>query len=349
MVKRRPKPQEVKEFILGNVEADPKRMAFLVAERFGISTQAANLHLKKLEGEGLLTSEGKTRGKRYFLKKILEKDFSIPIVEGLAEDTVWRQDIEPLLTDLKPNILQIFQHGFTEMFNNVLDHAQASRCRISVEGTAERIKMAVSDDGVGIFEKIRKECHLDDHRHAILELAKGKLTTDPQKHTGEGIFFTTRMFDKFSILSGKLFFSHSGEDDWLIEDAKKEQKGTAVFMNISRASQRTVQEVFEQFAPEADSFGFTKTHVPVSLAIYGEENLVSRSQAKRLLARFDRFKEVFLDFEGVNFIGPAFADEIFRVFKQSRPDIKIVWVRANEAVEGAIQAKLKEFSRESGG
>ncbi len=344
MGNKRPNPEIIREFILENLEIHPEKAALRTAEKFKISRQAVNVHFKKLEEEGLLLSEGKTRNKKYLLKKILDKVFTIPVTEGLAEDKVWRQDIEPHFKGLKPNILQICQHGFTEIFNNVIDHSEAKQCVVSLEATAKRVKLSVSDDGVGIFEKIRKECHLEDHRHAILELAKGKLTTDPQKHTGEGIFFTTWMFDKFSILSGKLFFSHFGEDDWLIEDAKQEYKGTAVFMSIYRDSQRTVQGTFEKFASEADDFGFTKTHVLVSLAIYGDENLVSRSQAKRLLARFDRFKEVFLDFEGVSFIGHAFADEIFRVFKQSHPDVKITWIRANEAVEGVIHAKLKELS-----
>ena len=55
---------------------------------------------------------------------------------------------------------------------------------------------------MGIFKKIQKALDLLDERHAILELAKGKLTTDPKHHTGEGIFFTSRMFDEFTILSG---------------------------------------------------------------------------------------------------------------------------------------------------
>jgi len=63
-----------------------------------------------------------------------------------------------------------------------------------------------------------------------------------------------------------------------------------------------------------NDFGFSKTHIPVFLAAYGEDNLISRSQAKRLLVRFERFKEIILDFENVESIGQAFADEIFRVF-----------------------------------
>ena len=40
----------------------------------------------------------------------------------------------------------------------------------------------------------------------------GKLTTDPHRHTGEGIFFTSRAFDCFEIRSGELRFSRRRPD-----------------------------------------------------------------------------------------------------------------------------------------
>ena len=73
--------------------------------------------------------------------------------------------------------------------------------------------MYLHDNGVGIFKKIQTELRLLDERHAILELAKGKLTTDPKRHTGEGIFFSSRMFDQFDILSGGIFFTHKFQAD----------------------------------------------------------------------------------------------------------------------------------------
>jgi uncharacterized protein (DUF1330 family) len=66
-------------------------------------------------------------------------------------------------------------------------------------------------------------------------------------------------------------------------------------------------------------------------------NFVSRSQAKRLLTGLYRFREVILDFEKVETIGPAFADEIFRVFQQHYPHINVQWIGANENVEMMIQ------------
>lgn len=58
-------------------------------------------------------------------------------------------------------------------------------------------------------------------RQALFELAKGKLTTDPSKHTGEGVFFTSRMFDSFEISANGLQFNHDASlpNDWLQEES----------------------------------------------------------------------------------------------------------------------------------
>jgi len=88
---------------------------------------------------------------------------------------------------------------------------------------------------------------------------------------------------------------------------------------------------------QGDVVGFTKTHVPISLGKYPGEQLVSRSQARRVLARIDRFSDVMLDFQGVQEIGQAFADEIFRVFKNAHPDTKITAIRTNYQVSRMIQ------------
>src|SRR3989338_2607764 len=332
--------EDIRNFILENIEHHPSDISALAGGKFSISRQAIHLHLKNLEKEGVISSEGSTRGKKYFLRVMLERHWTISLGSGLQEDRVWREHIEPLMKqiNIKSSVTDICHYGFTEMVNNVLDHSVAQTFSMSFKATAKNIRMSVSDNGVGIFEKIKQAYKLEDHRHAILELAKGKVTVDPERHTGEGIFFTTRMFDYFAILSGRLFYSRRSKgDDWLIEDKDSDHRGTYVVMEIDRNSPRTAKEIFDQFASEAHHYGFTKTHVPVKLAIYGHENLISRSQAKRLLARFDKFKEVLLDFDGVKKIGQAFADEIFRVYKNEHPSVEIVWIRANEEVEKMIQ------------
>jgi STAS-like domain of unknown function (DUF4325) len=77
--------------------------------------------------------------------------------------------------------------------------------------------------------------------------------------------------------------------------------------------------------------------VPVKLAQYGNDKLISRSQAKRVVARLDLFRTILFDFAGVPTIGQAFADEIFRVFAQEHPGIEIFPIHANSEVIRMIE------------
>jgi len=260
--------------------------------------------------------------------------------KGLAEDQVWMRDVAPLLDVLPRNVLDIAHHGLTEMVNNAIDHSEGVRVTVTVDVNAGRLVMMVADDGVGIFRKITRALALPDERLALLELSKGKLTTDPRRHSGEGVFFTSRMFDQFQIASGELVFDHDHEDvaDLLYDlEAEDVRTGTTVLMEIAVDSTRTDREVFEAYSSGPDEYAFAKTVVPVRLARIGDENLVSRSQAKRLLQRVERFRHVVLDFDGVERIGQAFGDEIFRVFALAHPDVELVATHAAPEVQQMIR------------
>ena len=259
---------------------------------------------------------------------------NIDRVNGAQEDVIWREQVRPLLGTLRNNVVDICHHGFTEMFNNVIDHSESQGAMIAVEREPEELTIVIADSGVGIFSKLQRIFNLSDPRHALLELMKGKMTSEPSAHTGEGIFFTSRMFDTFGLSSGGLFFSRKNfTEDWLMEVEENDQRhGTVVALQIKTDTDRTIQQVFAEFAGGDGNFGFTRTHVPVFLARYGDEQLVSRSQAKRLLARFDQFDVVLLDFREVEFIGQAFADEIFRVFVNEHPATEVVPLGMSEPV-----------------
>jgi anti-sigma regulatory factor (Ser/Thr protein kinase) len=335
----REKSKQIIAFILANVRNHPNDVTALTAKEFGISRPAALRYINRLIKSNVLAVEGNTKDRIYKPRPLIDKWFDYELNGNIREDKIWRTDIRPLFAEqstlLQPNVLEICQYGITEMINNVIDHSESQAFSVGVTFFLDLITISILDKGIGIFRKIQRELDLDDLRHAILELSKGKLTTDPARHTGEGIFFTSRAFDSFSILSGSMFFGHTEKtNDWLLE-RKESTPGTSIFMEISPISQRILREVFDQYTSD-EHFGFSKTHVPVFLAQYGDDNLVSRSQAKRLLARFDRFEEIVLDFDGVDQIGQAFADEIFRVFYNSHPNTHITFVRANKETEKMI-------------
>jgi len=325
----------VRRFLVENMDRHPSDIVRLTAERFGCTRQAVHRHLQRLIAEGAVIVSGATRSKRYALAPLVVWEKSYTVGEGLAEDVVWRQDIAAQLGNLPENVLHIWHYSFTEMFNNVIDHSEATVVVVHLTRTLAATTVEIYDNGVGIFKKIQAALDLVDERHAVLELAKGKFTTDPANHSGEGIFFSSRMFDEFNILSGEVCFSHEFDkkEDWILHNAPR--GGTLVSMVLHNHASRTTKEVFDKFTSDED-YGFTKTVVPVKLMEYGDDNLVSRSQAKRLLARFDRFKIVILDFSGVNSIGQAFADEVFRVFKAKHPGVELVSTHVSPEVRRMI-------------
>jgi anti-sigma regulatory factor (Ser/Thr protein kinase) len=268
---------------------------------------------------------------------LVDESFSIALSPDVEEDKVWRHLVRPLLRGLSSNVMSICEYGMNEMINNAIDHSEGTQLEIRVVQSAANIEFVVKDDGIGIFNKIKRELQLGEPREAILELSKGKLTTDPDRHTGEGIFFVSRMFDKFVVVSGSLYYSANDLGDEGLYPTATSDSGTTVTMSISTLSKRNLREVFDLYASEDFDYTFSRTDVPVALARFGSENLVSRSQARRLLTRLDEFKSIALDFGGIESIGQPFADEIFRVYARFNPEVEIMSINANEAVERMIR------------
>jgi hypothetical protein len=333
----------VREFILRNVDDHPHDIVGLAAEKFDCSRQAVHEHIKRLIEQGAVAKTGSRRKPTYKLAKLESRSWTYRIERGLSESDIWERDILPELQALPKNVLGIWSYALTEMVNNAIDHSGGTTLTVILERTAVRTQLIVVDNGIGIFRKIQAELDLVDERLAILELSKGKLTTDPANHTGQGIFFSSRMVDEFAILSGGLFFDHErGKDrDWLIERPQPEA-GTSVHMVLSNHTSRSTKKVFDEFSSKDEDYRFNKTVVPVSLAKIGAAELVSRSQAKRLLARVELFEEVMLDFRDVETVGQAFADEIFRVYARAHPKIQLHAIHANRQVGEMIARARSE-------
>ena len=110
-------------------------------------------------------------------------------------------------------------------------------------------------------------------------------------------------------------------------------------MLIHTESSRTANEVYEKYftsdSPESDA-EFNITNIPVRIAYMGNNMVSSRSQGKRLVTRLQEFKTVYLDFEGIDLIGQAFADEVFRVFYNSHPEVEIIPINCSDSVHRMI-------------
>jgi anti-sigma regulatory factor (Ser/Thr protein kinase) len=331
-----PAPQLIPyKVVVGDITADvvahPRDLSKVIAQRYEVTRATSANTIRRLEREGWISRSGSSTHPVFTPGFKRSRTFSRPLA-GLEEDVLWEQDFAPYFT-LQPNIRGIVQHGFTEMVNNAIDHSAGTQVSVSAVQNEKELDVFVWDDGIGIFRRIADALQLADLRMALFELHKGKLTTDPRRHSGEGVFFTSRMFDTFGIHANGLYFSHKeqAKNDWLVDAS--DGVGTVVHMTITLDTKRTTTEIFQEYMNAPDDYGFNKTVVPMKLAQIGGEQMISRSQAKRLISRFEKFKTVLLDFQSVAEIGQAFADEIFRVYATAHPDVDLVPINMTEQVE----------------
>ena len=237
------------------------------------------------------------------------------------------------ISHLPANIREIWEYSFSEMINNVMDHSGCETAIVYITQSFLKTDVYILDDGIGIFKKIKDYFDFPSLDDAICELFKGKLTTDSKNHSGEGIFFTSKIMDEFLIVSDEKFFAiNKYDNDMIIETLAKTpetpKRGTGVFMSLSNTTHKIAREVFDAFS-DVDG-GFKKTIIPMR-NIY-DTSPISRSQARRICNRLTRFEEVILDFKDVEWMGQGFAHQLFVVFSRANPDIKITPVNMNEAV-----------------
>lgn len=294
------------------------------AEALGVTRQAAHRRLAAEVESGRLIAEGEGRARRY-----RRPSFRFPI-RGSAEDRIF-QEVEsavPEFASLSPTERSILAYAFGEMVNNALDHSRGTFVSVEVRITADVIVLIVEDDGIGAFASVRAGRDLSTDVEAAAEITKGKVTTMPSRHSGEGIFFTSRATDRFSLsANGISLVVDTGLDDMAVLE-ESPRVGTRVECILKRPVTRTLKSVFEAFT---DDLEFTRTRTVVKLFGIGRD-FVSRSEARRLLHGLESFREIVIDFVSVPGIGQGFADEIFRVFANAHPTIRLVPVNMNEAV-----------------
>jgi hypothetical protein len=87
----------------------------------------------------------------------------------------------------------------------------------------------------------------------------------------------------------------------------------------------------------------SRSRIGVSLIELGVD-FVSRSEARRLLRRLERFEEVEIDFQGVRQVGQAFVDEVVRVWPSQHPGTTVVPTNMNPAVEFMVRRGLRNVS-----
>ena len=202
----RDKRDQIKNYILEKIDARDNGYVEKAANAYSISDKTVYRYLKEMVADGILI-----KNKRQYRLSYEEFRYKIKRIEAaeLGEDYVYHQNILKHIEALNTNVRSIWDYGFTEIMNNAIDHSEADNILILVRKNHLWTSMAIIDDGIGIFEKIRKKYNLLSVNDAINELFKGKLTTDSQHHSGEGIFFTSRLMDIFAAVSDGAVFTHN--------------------------------------------------------------------------------------------------------------------------------------------
>ncbi len=295
--------------------------------------------INELVQESRLVKMGKGRWTKYALPEEADKlseraKATLSNNKALNEDKVYA-DFKTKVSNLRAlpdNVGHIVSYGFTEMLNNAIDHSRSKGINVGIKAGPNSVEFNVSDKGIGVFRNVMKQRNLNNELEAIQDLIKGKVTTMKERHTGEGIFFTSRAADLFILESHSYRLRVDNTiPDIFVEKIKTGVRGTEVKFTISTASQRDLGAIFRHYKVDPDSTSFDVTEIKVKL--YKEDvDYISRSQAKRLLVDLDKFKRIVLDFEDVPTVGQGFADEVFRVFQNSHPHIQLRPINMNEEV-----------------
>lgn len=340
------KRDNIKKYILESIfYKKHKNVVQKAAETHGVSQQTIYRYIRELVDDGSITKEA--RGK-YSVVQTVNKTYKYDLTEKhLEEDIIFNETLRQYISGFERNTFDIWQYAFTEMVNNVIDHSEATELRIYIGQNALCTWVNIYDNGIGIFEKIKNFYNYSSIDDAIVSLFKGKLTTDNENHSGEGIFFTSRVMDHFGALSSNKMFSQNNTLESLrdLEHSSpkmqryKDKPGTLIIMGLVNESNRLLKEVFDMYA-SVDG-GFTITNIPMK-RICDSGYPVSRSQAKRLYFGFDKFKKVILDFTDVDEIGQAFAHELFNVFAKRHPEVTLECVNTNEDIDRMITRAKSE-------
>lgn len=327
--------------VIERVSEDRRRFQvadILDASHQSFSRQYISSILNTMVRRGELVRSGGGRYTFYALPKNVDyldgKLHRVYTNRSLEEHTVLfeLESALPTWKQTRENIRSLIQYGFQEMLNNAIEHSQSRTIAVDFGKVGSDFQFRVRDHGIGVFRNVMRQRKLQSELEAMQDLLKGKTTTAPKAHSGEGIFFTSKAADVFSLESyGYRLRVDNRVPDIFFEEVSKKLRGTEVRFAVSLKAKKHLRDIFHRFQTDPEEYAFDRTEILVKLYQYGTI-YISRSQARRLLSGLERFKTVVLDFDQVPTVGQAFADEIFRVFPSKHPTINIQPIHMNAAV-----------------
>lgn len=162
-----------------------------------------------------------------------------------------------------------------------------------------------------------------------------KLTSDPSRHSGEGLFFSSKAVSRFRLESEGVA--------WVVDNVVGDsgmgtcnvRRGTRVVLQVVGGKTPRLRDVFAAYT-DPETLRFATTRTTIKLSAFGS-SLISRSEAKRVIQRLSSFDRAVLDFSGVDVVGQGFCDEVFRIFASRHPEVTLEPVGMNEMVEFMVE------------
>lgn len=310
-----------------------------LADTLGVTTQAVLYHLDRLRTDGLVSQVGRGRAARWV------RTFDHRLVwdltaNDLAESDMWARAKDVMQKDLA-NISDatrlILDYTATEILNNAIDHSGGTRVELLGSCSDDVIEVVIIDDGIGAFKNVREHFDLTDELEAIAHLAKGQQTTRPDRHSGQGMFFSSRAVDIFEVAAGGRVWQVDNlrHDTTIMRSAPR--PGTKVTLRTRRQRTTTLKDIFDRHSNE--DYAFDRGTIRVKLSEHGRE-FISRSEAKRLALGLELYGRVELDFADVRAVGQGFVDELFRIWPADHPNTTMSYANANEEVAFMIERGL---------
>ncbi len=329
--------QKIQAYLLKNISQHPHDIVRVTMTQFDVSRTTVLRHLSHLINAGKVIKTGNTKQTTYALTNSKQQKIHLKLNQSFDEFEVFNTYIQPIIKPLvSNNTFDIAEYSATEILNNAKDHSKGTALELSISLDSQQLRIRIKDNGIGALENLKSLLKTDDAKETILQLSKGKLTSDPKNHTGEGVFFSSRACQCFTLTAnGYSYIRDNIERDWSLVTAEK-SPGTDVLLEIKTNSDVNLVELFQHYQ-DPDSLAFMKTDVFIAMAREHGQRLISRSQAKRVVKNLDQFSHVTLDFKHVEAIGQGFADQVFRVFKQQHPNVTLHAVNASETVDFMIK------------
>lgn len=300
-----------------------------VVRALGVSPATSHRLLSAMTTSSVLERRGKGRSARYRLRRVRRR-FKL---RGLEEDRAWElveadvARIHPLAEEEGHSL----RYAATEVINNAIEHSGGTSVEIAVSfGAAGATVATVRDDGVGVFARLCEDFDFPSAHAAIVQLEKGRLTSDPSRHSGEGLFFASKAVARFRLESRGVA--------WIVDNLVGDSaigvssvgKGTQVVLEAVRGRTPRLVDVFAAYT-DAQTLQFARTRSTIKLGALGTA-LMSRSEAKRVTERLAAFKHAVLDFSAVDVVGQGFCDQVFRIFAREHPEVVLEPVGMNDAV-----------------